>query len=81
MIFVTYTANGDITSVARVRVMPEDAEHPYGELREDERVLRVTGEEARELDLDDVIQRFKVDPETGRLRERRPDEIPEPPEE
>lgn len=67
-IFVIYnSSNGEIQSVSKMEIMPEDRE-PFGRLDEGESVIEVPAtEELLKLDALDIHEHYKVDVEKKEL--------------
>ncbi len=72
-IVIVYDQSGQIVNVAKVYHLPEDIPHPFGNLRELDRVLYIDEPqgELREMDLLDIQSRFSVDVATQKLIQRK----------
>lgn len=61
-IFVKYNHDGEILSVSKVTVMPEDLDQPYSRLGENESVLEVPAEgDYLQLDALQLHEGYEVD--------------------
>jgi hypothetical protein len=70
--FVRYNKRGDVLATVRLDELPEQLEHPFGELDEGESFLEVGPEERRvnEVPLLELHERWKVSPTTKKLVRR-----------
>jgi hypothetical protein len=70
-LFIRHREDGGIVSVAKVDVLPDDVEHPYAGLADDEAVLAVDPDaELEQLAAHEIGERFVVDTRAGALRPR-----------
>jgi hypothetical protein len=70
--FVRYNKRGDVLATVRVEELPEQLEHPFGELAEGESFLEVDPGERRvnEVPLLELHEKWKVSPTTKKLVRR-----------
>jgi hypothetical protein len=70
--FVRYNKRGDVLATVRLDELPEQLEHPFGELEEGESFLEVDPEQRRvnEVPLLELHQRWKVSSTTKKLVRR-----------
>lgn len=67
-IFVKYNNDGQIQSASKVETMPEELDHPFGELGDGEAVLEVANEgDVQALDPLDILNGYKVDTKKKKL--------------
>jgi hypothetical protein len=70
-VFVKYNRDGQILSVCKVEVMPEEVDTPFGPLPEGEAVLEApAGGEWERLEPLDVHAKYRVDVRRKRLVKR-----------
>jgi hypothetical protein len=71
--FVRYNKRGDVVATTRLE-LPEQLEHPFGDLAEGESVLELGPAEqrAKEVPLLELHENWKVNPTTKKLVRRRP---------
>jgi hypothetical protein len=70
--FIQYDKKGRIRSVMRLPALPEEVEHPFGELPEGDSAIELDPEAAAsEVPVVELSENWTVSPRTGKLSRKR----------